>query len=94
MILQKKMGPLLLYLNLIKLSIYQIKLIKKTKQLIAKKGDVIFLDAMLYHRAGENLTSKDRNLIVNMFTLPFVKPQLNYSKMLKNLSKIKNYLIL
>lgn len=59
---------------------------KKTKQLIAKKGDVIFLDAMLYHRAGENLTSKDRNLIVNMFTLPFVKPQLNYSKMLKKKS--------
>ncbi len=60
--------------------------LKNTKQLIAKKGDVIFLDAMLYHRAGENLTSKDRNLIVNMFTLPFVKPQLNYSKMLKKKS--------
>ena len=38
---------------------------------------------MLYHRAGENLTNKDRNLIVNMFSLPFVKTQLNYSKMLK-----------
>ncbi len=62
---------------------------KKTKQLIAKKGDVIFLDAMLYHRAGENLTSKDRNLIVNMFTLPFVKPQLNYSKMIKKSEKDK-----
>ena len=61
------------------------KINQKTKQLIAKKGDVIFLDAMLYHRAGENLTSKDRNLIVNMFTLPFVKPQLNYSKMLKKI---------
>ena len=54
-------------------------------QLIAKKGDVIFLDAMLYHRAGENLTSKDRNLIVNMFTLPFVKPQLNLPFLGKNM---------
>ncbi len=68
---------------------------KKTKQLIAKKGDVIFLDAMLYHRAGENHTSQDRKLIVNMFSLPFVKQQLNYSKMLnkkllndKTLSKL------
>ena len=38
---------------------------------------------MLFHRAGENKSEQDRKLLVQVFTLPFIKQQLNYPKILK-----------
>ena len=38
---------------------------------------------MLYHRAGPNRTDEERKLLVQMYTLPFVKQQINFPKMLK-----------
>ena len=53
---------------------------------------------MLFHRAGANNTDKVRKLLVHMYTLPFIKQQVNYPKMLqgkysneKDLSYILGY---
>ncbi len=53
------------------------------KQIEASVGDVIILDALIYHRAGANNTNHERKLVVNMFTLPFIKQQVNFPNMLK-----------
>jgi len=53
---------------------------------------------MLFHRAGANNTDEERKLLVHMYTLPFIKQQVNYPKMLngkysddKNLSYLLGY---
>jgi len=55
---------------------------KKKKILTANIGDVVIFDSLLFHRAGPNLTDKERKLLVQMYTLPFVKQQVNFPKML------------
>ena len=75
------------------------KFVEKNERFIsAEVGDVIFFDSLLFHRAGANRTGKDRKLIVQLFTLPFIKQQIDYSKMLngryskdKNLSYLLGY---
>ena len=64
----------------------------------AKVGDLLIFDSLLFHRAGANNTSKDRKLIVQVFTLPFIKQQIDYTRALngkyckeKNLSYILGY---
>ncbi|MHA2344481.1 MAG: phytanoyl-CoA dioxygenase family protein [Candidatus Hodarchaeales archaeon] len=59
-----------------------------------KSGSVILFDSMLFHKAGSNTSSRDRFGINNMFTLPFVKQQINYSNILKptNDKKLNQFL--
>jgi len=56
---------------------------KNEVKIVAKKGDVLIIDSLLFHRAGENKSEQDRKLLVQVFTLPFIKQQLNYPKILK-----------
>ena len=56
---------------------------KNQEQIVVNMGDAVIFDSLLFHRAGRNNTSKDRNLLVHMFTLPFVKQQVNYPRMLE-----------
>jgi len=48
----------------------------------APAGSIILFDSMIYHKAGENKTSEARYGINNMFTLPFVKQQISYPRIL------------
>jgi len=43
-----------------------------------KAGSVILFDSMLYHKAGNNLSDRDRFGINHMITLPFIKQQIRY----------------
>ena len=55
---------------------------KNAIQIEADIGDVIILDSLTYHRAGANNTNQERRLVVNVFTLPLIKKQYNFPKML------------
>ena len=55
---------------------------KNEKKITANIGDAFIFNAMIYHRAGANNTDKERKLLVQMFTLPFIKPQVSFPKML------------
>ena len=57
--------------------------VKNEKILCANIGDVLIFDSLLFHRAGPNKSDEERKLLVQMYTLPFVKQQINYPKMLK-----------
>lgn len=68
------------------------------KKIEADTGDVLIFDSLMFHRAGENNTNEDRKLIVQVFTLPFIKQQISLPKALngkfsddKNLSYILGY---
>ena len=50
----------------------------------AKAGSVILFDSMIYHKAGNNTADKFRFGINHMYTLPFVKQQINYPLCLKD----------
>ncbi len=49
-----------------------------------KAGSVILFNSMTYHKAGTNKTNFDRCGINNMYTLPFLKQQINYPYFLKD----------
>ncbi len=68
------------------------------KKIEAKQGDILIFDSLLFHRAGENNTDEERKLIVQVFTLPFIKQQISLPKALngkyikdKKLSYILGY---
>lgn len=46
----------------------------------AKAGSVIMFDSMLFHRAGHNSSPNIRRAINNMYTIPLVKQQYDFSK--------------
>ena len=48
-----------------------------------KAGSVILFDSMVFHKAGTNNTDRFRCGINNMYTLPFIKQQINYTICLK-----------
>jgi hypothetical protein len=52
------------------------------KKIEANIGDVFIFDSLIFHRAGENNTNEDRKLIVQVFTLPFIKQQISLPKAL------------
>ena len=56
---------------------------KNELQIEANIGDVFIFNSLLFHKAGANDTGIDRKLIVHMYTLPFVKQQVSFPKMLK-----------
>jgi len=48
-----------------------------------KAGSVILFDSMIFHKAGQNNSNKNRIGVNNMFTLPFIKQQIRYPSVLK-----------
>jgi len=46
-------------------------------------GSVVLFDSMIYHKSGANISNSDRYGINNMFTLPFIKQQIDYPSILK-----------
>lgn len=65
---------------------------KYEKQITINAGDILIFDSLLYHRSGANFSSKKRKIIVNMFTLPFIKQQINFVKFLNGkFSNLKRY---
>ena len=52
------------------------------KQVPVNAGDVLVFNSLIYHRSGINRTNQKRKIVVNMFTLPFIKQQINYVKFL------------
>ena len=56
---------------------------KNAKKITTSIGDVFIFDSLLYHRAGPNNTGNERKLLVHVYTLPFVKQQIDFPKMLK-----------
>lgn len=49
-------------------------------QIEAKAGSFIVLDCMLYHCGGYNNTSSSRRAINHLFTVPYIKQQINLPK--------------
>lgn len=49
-------------------------------QIEAKAGSFIVLDCMLYHCGGYNATSSPRRAVNHLFTVPYIKQQINLSK--------------
>ena len=43
-----------------------------------KAGSVVLFDSMVYHKSGANMSNEIRCGVNNMFTLPFIKQQINY----------------
>ena len=54
---------------------------KHEMQLIADPGDVLFMNSMIYHRAGVNTSKILRRLITNTYTIPIIAQQINLSKL-------------
>jgi len=51
-------------------------------QLVGEPGDVLFMNSMVYHRAGINTSKNLRRLITNTYTSPIIGQQINLSKMM------------
>jgi ectoine hydroxylase-related dioxygenase (phytanoyl-CoA dioxygenase family) len=49
----------------------------------ARQGSVILFNSMIFHKAGENSSNETRYGVNNMYTLPFLKQQINYPYVLK-----------
>jgi ectoine hydroxylase-related dioxygenase (phytanoyl-CoA dioxygenase family) len=52
------------------------------KPLEAPAGSVLMMDAMVFHRSGHNRTDAPRRGVNNMFSLPFIKQQINLPRYL------------
>jgi ectoine hydroxylase-related dioxygenase (phytanoyl-CoA dioxygenase family) len=55
---------------------------RREVQVEAPAGSVIVFDSMLYHRTGRNTSAAPRRAINHMYTVPFVKQQLDLPAML------------
>ncbi len=53
-------------------------------QVVAKAGQYILLDCMLFHSGGFNRTSMERRAVNHVFTIPYFKQQIRLSDLLKN----------
>ncbi len=56
---------------------------KHEYQIVANPGDAIIFNALTYHRAGINRSVGVRRAINNLYTLPIIQQQINFSRMLK-----------
>ena len=45
-------------------------------------GSIVFFDPMVYHKAGHNISKNNRIGLNNMYTLPFIKQQFDFNKIL------------
>lgn len=57
---------------------------KNSDRAIGKKGDILFFNSNVWHAAGINLTEIKRRAITIAFTKPFMKQQLDYTKLIEN----------
>jgi len=48
----------------------------------APAGSFVVLDCLTFHCGGENLTERARRAVNHLFTLPFVKPQVDFRSLL------------
>jgi ectoine hydroxylase-related dioxygenase (phytanoyl-CoA dioxygenase family) len=51
-------------------------------QVVAPAGAILVFDAMLFHRAGENTSRNLRRAVNHIYTLPLIKQQISFPKML------------
>jgi len=51
-------------------------------QINAEPGDAVVFNALAYHRAGLNRSGRIRRAINNLYTLPIIQQQINFSRML------------
>ena len=51
-------------------------------QVSAPAGAILLFDAMIYHRAGENRSPGLRRAVNHIYTLPLIKQQISFPKML------------
>jgi ectoine hydroxylase-related dioxygenase (phytanoyl-CoA dioxygenase family) len=51
-------------------------------QVSAPAGSILLFDAMIYHRAGENKSPRLRRAVNHIYTLPLIKQQISFPKML------------
>lgn len=51
-------------------------------QIIANPGDAVLFDALTYHRAGINTSDSVRRAINNLYTVPIIQQQINFSRMM------------
>jgi hypothetical protein len=49
-------------------------------QITAKRGQFILIDSMLYHKGGENKSSKERVAVNNVFSSPMIRRQIDVGK--------------
>jgi ectoine hydroxylase-related dioxygenase (phytanoyl-CoA dioxygenase family) len=61
-------------------------------QLMAEPGDVLFMNSMVYHRAGINTSKNLRRLITNTYSSPIIGQQINLSKMMDPRFRDDNFL--
>jgi ectoine hydroxylase-related dioxygenase (phytanoyl-CoA dioxygenase family) len=55
---------------------------KHETQISAPAGSILLFDAMVYHRAGENRSAGLRRAVNHIYTLPLIKQQISFPKML------------
>ena len=58
-------------------------IIQNQKKIEANIGDVLIFDSLMFHKAGANKADEDRKLIVQVYTLPFIKQQISFPEILK-----------
>lgn len=56
-------------------------------QMEAKAGSALVFDAMIFHRAGRNISKKDRVTMTNIYTYPFMKQQINLNTNIEDFAK-------
>lgn len=52
------------------------------QQAIAPEGSIVVFDSKVWHSSGVNQTKDIRRLITPMFSRPFIKPQMNFTKLI------------
>ena len=74
-------------------TIYKIKKNKKSKiiQPEMRRGDLLISDARILHKGGINLSDEMRTIITICVTPPHIKPIINFSSLIKNPKKMKDY---
>lgn len=55
---------------------------KHTTDVVARAGDVLLFDAMLYHRAGYNRSGRTRRAVNHVYTAPLLKQQIDLPALL------------
>lgn len=65
---------------------------KHETQIVANPGDAVVFDALTYHRAGENTSPNIRRAINNLYTLPIIQQQINFSRMMNGRFKDDTFL--
>ena len=51
---------------------------EKSIQAEGKAGSILLVDGRLWHASGKNMTTGSRRILTLAFTLPYVKPQMDY----------------